>query len=317
MFSKRTASWPLSILASMARGSLVCIGMVCGGFAQTVFTPADLTLRSSVSEVRVTFSTTDQNNRVMATIQPSDFAVVDQDLVVREFRSFTRSEDTRLEVAILVDLSGSITPQFRQELSNVVQLILQDDGVPDESFSVISFRDLKPKVVCDGNCRALNAVAPFAAVASGGQTPLYDSVVFASHMLARRNDLHTRKIVILFSDGADTISLKSFTDALDTALADDVAIYSVDLSNPSHGSPGTQVLRSFAVSTGGRYFPLQAGAAKVLDAVLEDFHATYTVAYKLPSQAAGFHLVRILPTHNPSLQFHCRRGYYYPGNSEN
>ena len=84
-----------------------------------------MTLRSSVSEVQVTFSTTDQNNRVMANIQPSDFAIVDQDLVVREFRSFTRSEYTRLDVALLIDASGSITPQFRQELSNVVQLITE------------------------------------------------------------------------------------------------------------------------------------------------------------------------------------------------
>ena len=296
---------------------LFCIGMPCTGFAQPAFTPVDLTLRSSVSEVRVTFSTTDQNNRVMPTIQPSDFAVVDQDLVVREFRSFTRSEYTRLDVAILVDGSGSITPQVRQELSNVVQLIAQDNGVPDGSFSVIAFRDLKPAVVCDGNCRILNAAAQFAAGASGGQTPLYDSIVFASHLLARQSDLHTRKIVILFSDGLDTISLKSFSDALDTVLDDEVAIYSVDLSNLPHASAGTQVLRSFAVSTGGHYFPLQAGAVKILGAILDDFHATYTVAYKLPRQAAGFHVVRILPTHNPGLQFHYRRGYYYPSNSEN
>jgi Ca-activated chloride channel homolog len=313
LFSKHASSWSFSILASMALGSFV----VCGGFAQTAPIPADFTVRSSVSEVRVTFSTTDQNNRVMATIQPSDFAVVDQDMVVREFRSFSRSDYTRLDVAVLVDMSGSITPQFRQELTNVVQLIAQDNGVPDESFSVISFRDLKPTVVCDGNCRVLNTAARFSAVSSGGQTPLYDSIVFASHMLARRNDSPTRKIVILFSDGADTISLKSATDAMETALADDVAIYSVDLGNPSHPFAGTQVLRSLSASTGGRYFPLQAGAAKVLDAVLEDFRATYTVAYRLPRQAAGFHLVRILPTHNPGLQFHCRRGYYYPSTSEN
>ena len=102
----------------------------------------------------MTFSTTDQNNRVIATVQPSDFAIVDQDLVVRDFRSFSRSEYTRLDVAVLVDASGSVTPKFHQELSNVVQLIAQSDGVPDESFSVISFRDLKPSVVCAGNCRA-------------------------------------------------------------------------------------------------------------------------------------------------------------------
>lgn len=278
-----------------------------------------MTFRSNVTEVRVTFSTTDQNNRVIATVQPSDFAIVDQDLVVREFRSFTRSEYARLDVAVLVDASGSTAPQFRRELSNVVQLIAKSepDAVPDQSLSVVSFRDLKPTVVCDGNCRALSTAAQFPAVASGGQTPLYDSIVFASRMLARRSDLHARKILILFSDGADTISLKSFTDAIDSALDNDVAIYSVDISAAPHVYPGTLVLRSLAANTGGRYFPSELASAKVLDAILEDFHAAYTVAYKMPSQVAGFHLVRILPTHNLGLQFHCRRGYYYPSNPEN
>jgi Ca-activated chloride channel homolog len=296
--------------------------MVCGVSAQTVAIPSDVTLRSSVAEVRMTFSTTDQNNRVIATVQPSDFAIVDRDMVVRDFRSFARTEYTRLDVAVLVDASESIAPQFRQELANVVQIVAQTDGVPDESFSVVSFRDLKPAVVCAGNCRALTTGAHFPVIQTGGLTPLYDSIVFASRMLGRGvlqsgNDPHVRKILILFSDGADTISLKSFTDALDSALDNDVAIYSVDVRPQPHDSRGTLGLRSFSVNTGGRYFPIEAGAAKVINAILEDFHATYTVAYKLPSHAAGFHEVRILPTRNLGLQFHCRRGYYYPSNQEN
>jgi VWFA-related protein len=298
-------------------GGAIFSSMTCRGFAQDAATPAELTLRSNVAEVRMTFSTTDQNNRVIATLQPSDFAIVDQDLVVRAFRSFARSEYARLDVAVLLDASGSITSQFRQERSNVLQVIAQSDGVPDESFSVISFRDLRPAVVCEGNCRSLNAAAEFPAVVSGGQTPLYDSIVFGSRMLARGNDLHARKILVLFSDGVDTISLKSLTDAVDSALDNDVAIYSVDISAPPHLYPGTLVLRNLAVNTGGRYFPVEVGSAKVLDAILEDFHAAYTVAYKLPSHTTGFHLVRILPTHNLGLQFHCRRGYYYPSNPEN
>lgn len=104
---------------------------------------------------------------------------------------------------------------------------------------------------------------------------------------------------------------------MDAALDNDVAIYCVDVSKRPHSAPGTLVLRSFAANTGGAYFPIEAGTPKVLAAILEDFHATYTVAYKLPSYAAGFHQVRILPTHNLGLQFHCRRGYYYPSNAEN
>ena len=111
--------------------------------------------------------------------------------------------------------------------------------------------------------------------------------------------------------------MESFTSAIDAALDNDVAIYGVDVSKPPHSAPGTLVLRNLAANTGGRYFPVEAGSDKVLDSILEDFHAAYTVAYKLPRHTTGFHLVRILPTHNLGLQFHCRRGYYYPSNPEN
>ena len=285
--------------------------------AQTDPDSSDVTLRSNVSEVRVAFSATDRNDRVIATVQPTDFAIVDQDRVVRDFRSFSRSEYTRMDVVVLVDASGSITPQFREEFSHVLRLIADTKGMPDESLSVVSFRDLKPTVVCDGNCRELHIEAKFPVINSGGLTPLYDSIVFASRMLGQRGDLHTRRILVLFSDGADTISLNSFTDAQNSALENEVAIYSVDVSSHDRVSPGTTVLHSFAVNSGGRYFPVEAGTSKVIDAILEDYRATYTVAYKLPSHAAGFHQVRILPTHDLGLQFHCRRGYYYPSNPEN
>jgi len=293
--------------------------MACGAFAQSASAAPDATFRADVAEVRVSFSATDQNDRVLATILPSDFAIVDQDRVVRDFRSFARSEYTGLDVAVLLDSSESITPRFRQELTNVLAIIGQTGGVPDESFSVVSFRNLEPVVLCEGNCRALDAQGQFPAITSGGLTPLYDSISFASRRLGqaadRAADLHIRKILIVFSDGVDTASIQSFPDAVNAALENDVAIYSVDIGGKPHAPRGTLVLRSFSFNTGGRYFMVEEGTAKIIDAILEDFHATYTVAYKLPSHAVGFHQVRILPTHNLSLQFHCRRGYYYPSNS--
>jgi hypothetical protein len=68
-----------------------------------------------------------------------------------------------------------------------------------------------------------------------------------------------------------------------------------------------------AAATGGRYFTIGEGTAKVLSAVLEDLQAGYIVTYGLPDRTAGFHWVRILPTRNPNLQFRCRHGYHYAG----
>lgn len=282
--------------------------------SQTANSSTGLTFRSEVTEVRVTFSTTDQKNRIVSNVQPSDFAIIDQDRVVHDFRSFARSEYTRLNVAVLVDASDSIKPRFQQELSKVVELLGQANGVPEDSLSVVSVRGLKPTMLCQGNCRALDMGAQFPAVQKGGQTPLYDSIVFASRALAQASDIHTRRILVIFSDGADTISLRSLDDAIDSTIEGDVAVYSVDVSGAPHARQGSAVLRALATNSGGRYFTAEAGTDKVLDAILEDLHTTFTVAYKMPTPAEGFHQLRILPTHDLGLQFHCRRGYYYSNN---
>jgi len=292
----------------------LCFLLFCGAFAQGA--PGDssaATYRTSAAEVSLTFTATDQNHGV-ATLQERDFAVVDREIIVRNFRSFNRVEMTGLDLAVLIDASESVAPRFRQEIANAVQIISRTNGVPDESFSVASFHGLEPRLICAGNCRAADATDQILALQAGGLTPLFDSIVFASDLLQQRADRHAKKVLILFSDGDDTISRHSAADAVEAALAGNIQIYTVDLRPAPGATPGASLLRSLASVTGGRAFTLQQGAAAVTDAVLEDYHATYVVTYKLPTHAAGFHEVRILPTHNLNLQLRCRRGYYYPDN---
>jgi len=290
--------------------------LVCGGFARgAAGDTSDVTLRTSVAEVRLTFSATDQNHHGIATLLPGDLAVVDKDIVVRNFRSFHRAEFTRLDVALLVDTSSSITPKYRQEITQVAQLLSQSGGVPDDALSIVSFHGEKPALVCAGDCRASHAADQLPAMPAGGLTPLFDSVVYASGFLQQHADPHARKILILLSDGEDTISMHSAVDALNAVIASEVQIYTVSLGAPRQPSPGDTLLHRLADATGGQALTLQQGAAAVLDAILEDFNATYTVTYKLPTHAAGFHGVRVLPTHDLKLKFRCRSGYYYPGDA--
>lgn len=287
--------------------------LFCAGISPALAgDPAEYTYRTNASEVRLSFSAMDQNNHGVATLQPNDFAVVDKDVIVRNFQSFTRSDWTKLEIAILIDASESVTPRFRQEIADVLNLVSLTAGIPDENLAMFSFQGLQPALLCAGDCRASRAAEQLPARRAGALTPLFDTIVLASDFLSRHGDAHAEKVLIVFSDGADTISRNSLRDAIDASLSNEVQVDCIDLSQPSHSSPGAAVLRSLASATGGRYFPPPDGAAHVLNVILEDFQASYTVSYRLPSHAAGFHSVRILPTHDLNLQFRSRSGYYYP-----
>jgi VWFA-related protein len=268
--------------------------------------------RTNANEVRLYFSATDQNNHGVATLQASDFAVVDKEVIVRNFQSFTRSDWTKLEIAILVDASESVTPHFRQELGDVLNLVSRTAGIPDENLSMFSFHGMEPALLCAGNCRTTGTAERLPAGRAGGLTPLFDSIVFASQFLSKQGDAHAQKVLIVFSDGADTISQSSLRDAVEASLRAEVQVDCIDLNRSFASSPGTAILREVARATGGRYFPPPHGAAAAINVILDGFEASYTVSYRLPNRAYGFHAVKILPTRNLNLQFRSRSGYYYP-----
>src|SRR5260370_32171250 len=95
------------------------------------------TYRSTVSEVRVTFFATDQNNHPVATLTKSDFAVVDNELVVRNFRSFTHSDETSLDAVALGDLSESGAARFCVTISDVLHLVAQEQSIPRDNIAVV------------------------------------------------------------------------------------------------------------------------------------------------------------------------------------
>jgi Ca-activated chloride channel homolog len=288
--------------------------MICPGISWAADPEKpDFTVHTDANEIRLSFSATDQNDHGVATLQAGDIVVVDRDIVVRRFQSFARSDWTRLEIAILADSSESMTPQFGHEVKEIVDLLSASEGIPEENLSLFSFRNSQPALVCAGNCRASEGADRLPAIQPGGLTPLFDAVVLAADFLARHSDPSPEKILIVFSDGADTISRNTLSAAIETAVRDDVRIYSVDLNHTA--SSGSIVLYRFSADTGGRYFSERTTVADVLSAILETFRATYSVSYRLPTQVLGFHSIRVLPTHNLHLQFRSRSGYYYPDNS--
>jgi Mg-chelatase subunit ChlD len=197
-------------------------------------------------------------------------------------------------------------------MADVLELISRTVGAPDENLSIFSFAASQPALLCAGNCRSSHALERIPAAGARGLTPLYDTIVFATDYLASRGDVHAEKVLIVFSDGLDTISRNALGDVVKAALSSEVELDCIDLIKPAYRSQGAAALRSLAATTGGRYFPAPGGAAQALNVILEGLRASYLISYRLPNHASGFHTVRILPTHNLNLQFRSRSGYFYP-----
>jgi VWFA-related protein len=271
----------------------------------------DITYRTGTSEVRVTFFATDENNRLVQAIDQNDFAVVDGDMVVRDFRSLTRSDETKLDIIVLVDTSESVAARFHGIAEQVLRLIAHNHSSDD--LSIITFAGLRPAILCAADCGGAATEGKVRSLNPAGPTPLFDSLVFSARYLADRHTPGVRQVLILLSDGNDTISRTSARQALDSVIGTGALLYTVNPNKPARDPKGSFALAEMAEATGGRSFSAQnsADAAEVLEAALADLRASYVVTYPVPSRMAGFHSLRILPKHNLNLRFHCRRGYFY------
>jgi VWFA-related protein len=271
---------------------------------------------STVSEVRLVFFATDEHHHAVQNLKKDDFAVVDDERVIRDFRSFTRPAAIKLDVIVLFDSSDSVLPHFKQEITEVLQLVSRWPWSPDDSVSVLSFSGREAHPVCDGDCRSSLTADRVASLPSGGSTPLFDALDTATSLLSKRRQPDVWPVIALFSDGEDTISKASFKLAMEKTLASEAQVYTIDVGNPGQPSNGTAILQQIADASGGRYVRISEGAVKIFTDVMDDLHSASVVTYALPRSGSDFHSIRILPTHNLHFQFRCRRGYYLrPGST--
>jgi Ca-activated chloride channel family protein len=293
-------SWSLAVLLAV----FPCL--LCAGAENDA---PKITYRTGTSEVRVSFFATDEDNRLVQAIDRNDFAVVDGDIVIRDFRSLTRSDETKLDVVVLVDASESVAPRFHAITDQVLRLISRNHSGDD--LSIITFSGLRPAVLCSADCGGADIENKVRSLNPAGATPLFDSLAFSARYIAERHTPGVRQVLILLSDGNDTISGSSARQALDAVIGTGALLYTINPNKTVRDVKGSLVLQELAEATGGRSFSTQDEAADVLEAALADLRASYVVTYPLPSRMAGFHSLRILPKHNLNLRFHCRRGYFY------
>lgn len=289
--------WSLAVLLSI----FPCI------FSATSTNDApSITYRTGTSEVRVAFFATDEHDQLVPDLSRDDFAIVDSGVVIREFRSLARSHETALDVVVLVDASQSVEQRFSSTLQIVRHLVLETPFSSADRLSIVTFAGLQSQTVCAGDCGTSSAARKLEIIKADGPTPLYDALTGVAKELPARYKPDVRQVLILISDGNDTISGSSARECLALIMGSGAILYAVNV-NPDRAA--TAALTEIADATGGRV--LSRGEPDVLDEILAEQRASYVVSYALPLAQKGFHPLRILPKHNLNLQFHCRRGYYY------
>lgn len=151
-----------------------------------------------------------------------------------------------------------------------------------------------------------------------GATALFDTMVKAADML---RPFEGRKVIVIVSDGADTVSeLSDFDVVLQRILAVDCQIYAVQTGQSEnvnlYNLAAYRRLQEFTSQTGGAVFVPKG--TRDLDAAFAQIAADLSQQYVLSyypnddKRDGRFRTISLKIAKRPSLRVRARRGYYPP-----
>ena len=227
------------------------------------------TFSSKVEAVRVDVLVTEDGKPVRG-LRAADFEVFDNG--VRQTVDFASAEQLPLNVVFTFDLSDSIVGERLANLREAGRAVL-DGLLKGDQAAFVAFNDavfVGPGLTADAGLvrAAIDRAEPT------GNTSLVDAA-FAGMMLAEADV--GRGLVIVFSDGLDTLSWLRPKAVLDVAKRSDAVVYAVSAGQARRA----EFLGDLAEQTGGRLFKIEStrSLSAVFLEVLDEFRQRYLVSY--------------------------------------
>jgi Ca-activated chloride channel family protein len=273
------------------------------------------TIRVDVRLVRILATVKDRSGALVGALGKEDFQVTDNG-APQQIAVFERQTDQPLSVALLIDNSGSTAKDLKYEVDSVTKFVkaLLREGNAEDAVAMYSFNwevvrhnpFTRNVASIDRTVRALKGEAG---------TALYDAILLASRDI---QDRPGRKILVVVTDGGDTVSHSDFNRATEAAQLADAVIYPilvVPITNQAGRNVGGEnALTTFALRTGGRVFSPTLGAEmdRAFDQIIRDLRTQYLLGFypkDVPLTTDRFHALGVTVS-NSELHAVARSGYY-------
>jgi Ca-activated chloride channel homolog len=278
--------------------------------AQEPILHADKVLRSGVDIVRVTATVLDADGKLALGL-PREVFEVYEDGDSQRITQFT-SERVPIGVGLLLDTSDSMYGQRIVDARKVVERFLFELlDKSDESF-VLAFNHY-PHILSRWTSTPDEVKSALAGLRPSGGTAIYDAVLGALPMIARRT--RERAAVVVISDGADTASDASVGEVRKSLLRSDAFVYAVAIDSPTRQAINTRVnetaLSEMTSQSGGRTEVVRdiPGLEAATARIAEELNSQYVMAYASPRATDGkYHSIRVRVT-LPGYKVRARNGY--------
>ncbi len=301
---------------------------------------SDEVVRVETNLTNILFTAADKQKRFVSNLKREDIRVL-EDGVPQEIFTFQPNVDLPLSLAILIDTSGSeerTLPEEKAAARSFLETVVRPNK--DEAAIVSFTGEVTLEQGLTGNIgrlrRAIDQVEfvpPSGYIGGGvvvggtppisgtqqalaGSTAIWDAIWATSNELLSDAAEHTRRAIILLTDGDDTISQVHMQDAINRALKADALIYAIGIGDRYQFGINEGALKKITEGTGGRaYFP--RNERELRDSFVQiqnDLREQYLVAYSSSNKTRdGLYRRVAIEIVNPETRKENLRLNYRPG----
>jgi Ca-activated chloride channel family protein len=285
------------------------------GAKPTTVDDDDEVVRISSNLVPVPASVVDAQGHVVTDLRVEDFELL-VDGRVKTVGELSHAE-TPVSIALLFDNSSSLNATREFERKAGIEFLRSVVRRVDRAaiYSISTQPQLAQPLTNDVHT-LVRTVEGFGK--AEGATALFDTIAAAADYLQPQK---TRKVIVIVSDGTDTISDFDFDQTMARVLFDDCQVYAVQTGNSESANlrdlAGERRLQEFAAQTGGEVF-IPHSNRELTDAftqIAADLSQQYVLSY-YPDSAeprdGRFRSFTLNVKTRPNLRVRTRKGYYAP-----
>jgi Ca-activated chloride channel family protein len=272
--------------------------------------------KSAVDIVNLPVTVSDRKGNLITTLAENDFEVYEdgKKQSIRYFSLGLGPVSPEMHLGLLIDVSNSMGPSMAFMKTAAIKFL---KALPDlVDVTVVDF-DAEIRAARYAQADFPRLIERIRMTRAGGTTALYDAI---GVYLDGASSQDGRKIMLLYTDGADTVSSLGFNELLDLLKASDVTIYCIGRIERINQSTINQMslLSRIAEVTGGHaFFPTTNSDLELAyERVLKEVRAQYAIGYVSTNEKTDGAWrkveIKIVAKDARDLRIRARNGYYAP-----
>jgi len=299
----------------MRRPSIfILLLLACAAAAQSSQNRPDTTLKVDVKLVNVYVTVTDSHGAPVAGLKKENFSIF-EDGHPQTISVFDRESALPLSIALAIDTSLSTRHDLPLEQASAKRFA-RDIMRPVDALSVFGFSEtVTQSTFYTPDLKRIDEGIDH--IRLGAATALFDAVYLASRSLDRRQG---RKVMVLITDGGDTVSKIDYLQAARAAEEAEALVYSVIVvpieNSAGRETGGEHALIQLSEDTGGKYY-YATSVSQLDDAfhrISDELRTQYLLAYYPAQRASNSEFrriqVKVAAPGSDAYQVRHRVGYY-------